>query len=323
VKRIGSFLLAAGVLLGSGIGVAATEPSATTDISLSLNGIKQTYDRAPVQINDRVLVPMRSLLESMDVQVTWDEPTQTVTAAKGGHVTRLTIGSTVAERNGQTYQLDVAPQVIDDRTMVPVRFLAESFGFDVKWIEDKRMVKICTVGCGAYPSEPPMLIDTRKEYTAVLDTDKGVIKIKLFDNEAPKTVNNFVFLARDNFYDGVKFHRIIQNFVIQTGDPTGTGHGGPGYQFADELPPVKPYAKGIVAMANAGKNTNGSQFFIGSGDQVEFLNESPFYTVFGEVTEGLDIVTAIAATPVQANRYGEPSQPVNDIHIKTITIEEK
>src|SRR5207302_5856543 len=120
------------------------------------------------------------------------------------------------------------------------------------------------------------------------------IVVDLFAGEAPKTVNNFVFLARQGFYDGVIFHRTIREFMIQTGDPTGTGRGGPGYKFADE-PVRRRYTRGILAMANAGPNTNGSQFFIMHGDS----GLPPNYTVFGEVREGMDAVDAIATAPTR------------------------
>nr|WP_052036037.1 peptidylprolyl isomerase [Tumebacillus flagellatus] len=168
-----------------------------------------------------------------------------------------------------------------------------------------------------------MKLDTSKDYTAVVDTNKGTFKIHLDLQDAPLTVNNFVFLARDHYYDHVKFHRIIQSFMIQTGDPTGTGSGGPGYRFQDELRPKTHYAPGVVAMANAGPNTNGSQFFIGTGDAVENLDQAPYYTVFGEVSDGMDVVEAIAATPVAESPYGELSSPTEDVVINTITIEEK
>lgn len=174
-----------------------------------------------------------------------------------------------------------------------------------------------------YAAKPEMKIDKAKEYTATIKTNKGDIKVKLFDDEAPITVNNFVFLAREHFYDGVKFHRVIQDFMIQSGDPTGTGAGGPGYRFEDELPPVKPYKKGILAMANAGKNTNGSQFFIGSGPRADGLNNLPNYTVFGEVIEGIETVDKIAAVPVGPGPSGEESKPKEEVKIETVTIEEK
>lgn len=114
-----------------------------------------------------------------------------------------------------------------------------------------------------YNSYPEMVIDPKKKYVAKIDTNKGVININLFADRAPKTVNNFVFLARDKFYDGVKFHRVIDNFMVQGGDPTGTGRGGPGYNWPDEASALKiAHEKGSLSMANAGPNTNGSQFFI-------------------------------------------------------------
>ena len=113
-----------------------------------------------------------------------------------------------------------------------------------------------------YPTQPPLNIDENKTYTATMKTNHGDIGIQLLPKNAPLTVNNFVFLARDGYYDGVKFHRIVKGFMIQGGDPTGTGAGGPGYKFIDELPTTLDYYKGILAMANAGPNTNGSQFFI-------------------------------------------------------------
>jgi len=173
-----------------------------------------------------------------------------------------------------------------------------------------------------YKKAPDMIIDKAKTYTATLKTNKGDIKIALFDDQTPLTVNNFVFLAKDGFYNGVKFHRIIKEFMIQTGDPLGRGSGGPGYEFQDELPPVKPYTPGVVAMANRGPDTNGSQFFIGSGDQVKSLDKNPNYTVFGEVVEGMETVKAIAAVKTTAQGQ-ETSKPTEDVIIQSITIEEK
>jgi cyclophilin family peptidyl-prolyl cis-trans isomerase len=163
-----------------------------------------------------------------------------------------------------------------------------------------------------------MTIDTTQAYAADLVTDSGTIHVQLFASESPRTVNNFVFLARQHFYDGTIFHRVIQNFMIQGGDPTGTGMGGPGYTFADELPPKHPYASGIVCMANAGPNTNGSQFFICSGDGCASL--PPSYTEFGMVTTGAEVVTAIAAAPVGPSGSGEMSAPKQPVHVRSVTI---
>jgi peptidyl-prolyl cis-trans isomerase B (cyclophilin B) len=134
-----------------------------------------------------------------------------------------------------------------------------------------------------YDSPPAMSIDASKKYTAVIDTNRGKITLDLFAKDAPKTVNNFVFLARDHFYDGVTFHRVIPDFMIQGGDPTGTGRGDAGYKFADEFGPGKPRHKvGSLSMANAGPNTNGSQFFI-THVATDWLDGK--HTVFGQVRD--------------------------------------
>ncbi len=143
-----------------------------------------------------------------------------------------------------------------------------------------------------YASPPDFALDLDKAYQAVLHTNHGDITVDLLATEAPSTVNNFVFLARDGFYDGVIFHRVISGFMIQGGDPTGTGRGGPGYRFADELEGDGRYSRGTVAMANAGPNTNGSQFFIMHQDYGLPHN----YSIFGKVSSGMDAVDAIAAS---------------------------
>ncbi|MFS0553247.1 peptidylprolyl isomerase [Brevibacillus sp. 179-C9.3 HS] len=175
-----------------------------------------------------------------------------------------------------------------------------------------------------YDKAPAMQIDKAKDYQAKISTSMGDITIDLLEKDAPIAVNNFVFLAKDKFYDGITFHRVIKNFMIQTGDPLGSGMGGPGYTFEDELKSGQKYAPGVVAMANAGKNTNGSQFFIGSGPDVTGLDNSPNYTIFGKVTGGMDVVTKIAGTKVKTHpQTGEPSVPEQSITIKSITITEK
>jgi cyclophilin family peptidyl-prolyl cis-trans isomerase len=145
----------------------------------------------------------------------------------------------------------------------------------------------------SFKAPPPMCISTSKAYTATVDTDVGTFGIALEPNEAPKTVNNFVFLARYHFYDGLTFHRVIPGFVVQGGDPKGNGSGGPGYKFADELPKAGSYKVGSVAMANSGPNTNGSQFFIITGSQGTQL--PPSYSLFGMVTSGMNVVQMIEA----------------------------
>ncbi len=170
----------------------------------------------------------------------------------------------------------------------------------------------------SWSSPPDFRLRAESAYSATLHTDLGDITIRLLTEEAPKTVNNFVFLAREGFYDGVVFHRVINGFMIQTGDPEGTGRGGPGYRFADE-PVRRRYTAGTVAMANAGPNTNGSQFFIVHGRDVGL---PPSYTIFGEVTEGMDVVNAIATAAVTAGSSGEQSRPVEPVKITSVDIEE-
>src|SRR5215217_6636921 len=147
----------------------------------------------------------------------------------------------------------------------------------------------------SYSAPPPMSIDPNKTYTAVIKTSLGEMTAELYPKDAPNTVNNFVFLAKEGFYNGVIFHRIIKEFMVQTGDPTGTGRGGPGYRFRDELSGPQGYTKGTLAMANAGPNTQGSQFFICHGSGAERLPKA--YTIFGRVTEGQDVLDKIASVP--------------------------
>src|SRR5438105_45231 len=167
-----------------------------------------------------------------------------------------------------------------------------------------------------WDAPPAMTIDPGKRHSATLRTSEGDLIVELLVEDAPKTVNNFVFLAREGYYDGVPFHRIIRDFMVQTGDPTGTGAGGPGYQFDDE--PIRlRYTRGIVAMANAGPNTNGSQFFIVHGREVKL---PPNYTIFGRVREGLEALDKIAGTPVAPARGGERSTPQHEVRLESVSI---
>jgi cyclophilin family peptidyl-prolyl cis-trans isomerase len=163
-----------------------------------------------------------------------------------------------------------------------------------------------------YSAPPELAIDLDTTYTATLHTNHGDITIEFRGVEAPQTVNNFLFLAREGFYDGVIFHRVVPGFVVQGGDPTGTGTGGPGYRFRDELEGDGRYRRGTVAMANAGPNTNGSQFFICLAD----VGLPHAYSIFGDVIGGMEAVDAIAGLP----RAGE--KPTTDAVIDRVTITE-
>lgn len=154
-----------------------------------------------------------------------------------------------------------------------------------------------------YSKPPEMIIDTAKEYTATIETDKGSLVLDLFAKDVPKTVNNFVFLAREGFYDGVTFHRVIPGFMAQAGDPTGTGRGGPGYRFEDEFTGHK-HGAGSLSMANAGPGTNGSQFFITYAPQPHLNNH---HSVFGQLIKGMEVL----------------KQLTNGDTMTSVTIEEK
>ena len=166
-----------------------------------------------------------------------------------------------------------------------------------------------------FDSAPEMCIDPTKTYTAVLDTSLGSMTIALDAAAAPQTVNNFVVLARYKYYEGIIFHRIINSFMCQGGDPTGTGRGGPGYKFADELPAPNTYQIGSVAMANAGPNTNGSQFFLVSG--ASGVGLPPHYSLFGQITDGLDVLEAMQSVPCDRS-----DRPDDDVVINSVTITE-
>jgi len=162
-----------------------------------------------------------------------------------------------------------------------------------------------------YSTAPAMAIDTQKHYSATFHTEQGDFVVELFADRAPKTVNNFVFLAREGFYNGVAFHRVIRDFMAQGGDPTGSGSGGPGYRFADEFHPgLRHDGPGVLSMANAGPNTNGSQFFITHRATPHLDNK---HSVFGKVIKGMQVVLAIPdRDPARAK---EPGTKITSIDV--------
>ena len=165
-----------------------------------------------------------------------------------------------------------------------------------------------------YSSPPEMMLDPNADYYANVVTEKGKIRIKLFAEEAPETVNNFVFLAREGYFDGTTFHRVIEGFMAQGGDPTGTGTGGPGYRIPDEFHPDLRHDKpGILSMANAGPNTGGSQFFI-THVATPWLDDR--HAVFGEVVEGMDVVNALRERDPQRDR--EPGDRIERVEIEEV-----
>ena len=164
-----------------------------------------------------------------------------------------------------------------------------------------------------FDNPPEMVIDTARSYSAEMVTSMGSMTIHLDPARAPKTANNFVFLAQQGYFDGVIFHRVINGFVVQGGDPTGTGRGGPGYSFEDELPQPGRYELGSLVMANAGPDTNGSQFFIITGPSGVGL--PPQYSLFGQVVRGLDVAEAMQKVPT-----GPDDRPLEDVVIESVTV---
>ena len=170
-----------------------------------------------------------------------------------------------------------------------------------------------------YASSPSLILDPTKLYLATIHTNHGDMLLELFAAEAPRTVNNFVFLAREGFYEDGSFHRVIKDFMVQGGCPEGSGRGGPGYRFQDE-PVNRPYVKGTLAMANAGPNTNGSQFFIVHGQNAGL---PPNYTIFGMLTEGEETLDTLANSSVTSGTGGERSTPAERLQIQNIEIHER
>lgn len=191
------------------------------------------------------------------------------------------------------------------------------YGWDATTLS--MVMKVMRAEKTLYAECPPWIIDQGKNYTATIQTEKGDIKIQLYPKAAPLTVNSFVFLAREGFYDGVTFHRVMHDFVAQTGDPSGTGMSGSGYEFRDEVSPELTYDEpGMVGMANAGPNTNGSQFFITYEANDNAKNLTGTYTIFGKVIEGMDVLALLTERDSQV----DPNAPAGD-KVITITIDEQ
>lgn len=318
------------LMLGIIFAFASVPAALAGTVNITVNGDTVQFPDAQPYINqdNRTMVPVRFVSQQLGAEVSWDEAAQTVNITYYQLKISIPIGEKFSYVAGQKLELDTSAVIKDNRTMVPLRFVSEALGAQVLYNSDVSAVRISNrydfseiqKRNNHYKTSPPMTINKQHKYTAMIDTNRGSFTIELFADRAPLTVNNFVFLSKEGFYNGVKFHRIINDFMIQTGDPLGNGTGGPGYSFADELLPVEKYASGIVAMANSGPNTNGSQFFICNGENSSSLNSNPNYTVFGRITDGMDVVLKISNTPVQANSQGESSQPMEDVIINNVTI---
>ena len=257
----------------------------------------------------------------------------------GADTTGVTADTSDAAANDTTATSDTGASsnpsdstAISDTTTVSFSATADTTGAGAAEttgaVPTTRRARVGTIGCpeldgsspkvASFDAAPPQCIDSLAAYSAVIESSEGTMTISLDQRKAPKTANNFVYLARYHFYDGLNFHRVIPGFVIQGGDPEGNGQGGPGYEFADELPGRAGYPVGAVAMANSGPNTNGSQFFIVSGDLGLALPGQ--YTLFGKVTKGLATVTAIDSLGKQPAPDGTEYPPSRAVTITSITI---
>lgn len=303
------------------------------DINVVVNGKTVNFpDTRPyISQENRTMVPVRFISEQLGARVNWNGSSNSVDIQYGSKTISLPINQKLVYVDDKQLELDAPAVIKDNRTMVPLRFISEALDARVLWSSAVSTVRVSSGNYdglvaknnGKYKAAPKMAIDLKKQYAANVTTNRGTFKIKLLASNAPQTVNNFVFLAREGFYNGTRFHRIIKGFMIQGGDPLGNGTGGPGYSFADELPPSLSYAPGVVAMANSRSNTNGSQFFICNGNAAASLNKTPNYSVFGQVIEGMEVVNIISDTPVSTNAMGEYSQPMEEVYIEKIQIEEK
>ncbi|MBC9783836.1 peptidylprolyl isomerase [Heliobacterium chlorum] len=320
------------LFLGFMMVVVFVTSASASYITVLLDGRPIDFPDAQPYINEDnlIMVPVRFISNQFGAKVVWDNQNQEVQIDHQDKTIRIPVGQQFVYINDVRVNMPTKAVNTEGRVMVPSGVIGQFFDFIPTWNPDTSIAKFFSkerngtkMKNNKYSKPPEMTIDSNKKYVATVNTTKGQIKIELLADKAPITVNNFVFLAKDNFYEGVRFHRIIKNFMIQTGDPAGNGTGGPGYRFADELPPALPYGPGVVAMANAGPNTNGSQFFICNGDDSKFLNQHPNYTVFGKVSEGMDVVLKISDTPVGWSAGGERSKPMEEVLIESISIEEK
>jgi len=319
MRRTICALLVAVLLISIGTTAIGAGSSSAGQITVFLDGRKLDFEVPPQLINGRTMVPMRGVFSELGAAVEWDGATQTVTAKKGDTVIALQIGSTEPTINGQVRPIDQPGIVIAGRTLVPLRFVAEAFNIIVDWNPATNTVTI-----GEQISPPPQNNNQTPgtiQATITME-DGGIIELELYPDVAPQSVRNFVYLARQGFYDGLRFHRIISGFMIQGGCPNGSGTGNPGYSIHGEFKQngfendIK-HVRGVLSMARAAApNSAGSQFFIVHANSPNLDGQ---YAAFGRVVSGMDVVDRIAATPNNGpnGSVAAANMPV----IKTITID--
>lgn len=280
-------------------------PCFAKNIQLTLDGKSLKSTVAPIQENGTTLVPLRVISENLGAKVNYSAANGEIIISKTNATIILTLGKSTVKVNGITSKLQTAPKVINNTTMVPLRFISENLDCQVNWISQQNLIAITT-----------QLENKNALPTATLKIKGyGTVTLELYPDLAPNTVNNFITLANSGFYDGLIFHRVIEDFMIQGGDPNGDGTGGPGYSIAGEFATngfttnTLSHTKGVISMARAmDPDSAGSQFFIMSAD-VTYLDGQ--YAAFGKVTSGLDIIEKIHL--VDTNNQDKP--------LKAITIE--
>ena len=277
-------------------------------ITLTLDGKEISSPVAPIQEKGTTLVPLRIISENLNTFVAYDPSTQTASILKGSTSIHLTIGSKKVSVNNNISELPVAPRLIHNTTMVPVRFISEYLGCKVDWDAQTQTVIL----------ESPT--PTQKLPLATIKIkDVGTIQAELYPEYAPNTVNNFIFLANNHFYDGLTFHRVVKDFMIQGGSPSGDGTGGPDYTILGEFSAngyenSLHHTPGVLSMARkTDPNTAGSQFFIMTGEEASLDGQ---YAAFGKVTNGLNKVLELGNTPTD-----EKEVPLTPIVIESITVE--
>ncbi len=287
-------------------------PCFASSIQIKLNGSIISTPVAPIQENGITLVPLRVISENLGATVNYDAKTKQITLIKDTQNVTLTLGQKVALVNGTSKTLGQAPKTVTNTTMVPLRFVSENLNCKVDWDNQTKLITITSTA--TIKNELPVATLVIKDY--------GTITLELYPDMAPNTVNNFIALANSGFYDGLTFHRIISGFVIQGGDPTATGSGGPGYSIAGEFSSndfkqnTLPHTKGVLSMARTPlPNSAGSQFFIMAADSPNLDGQ---YAAFGKVTSGLELIDQI-----QHVKTDVLDKPVKDVVIESLHVDTK
>ena len=280
-------------------------PCFASTIELNLNGKSLESPVAPIMENGTTLVPLRLISENLAATVSYNQEAKTISITSTDTSMLLTLGSTEVKVNGDIVSLPMAPRSINGTTMVPLRFISENLNCKVNWDAE----------------DQPTTSSTFPTATIVVK-DYGTITLELYPDIAPTTVNNFIFLANSQFYDGLTFHRIIDDFMIQGGDPLGNGTGGPGYTIIGEFSGngfttnTLSHTKGVISMARSNHpDSAGSQFFITSADATYLDGQ---YAAFGKVLTGLDIVDKLSDVATNAN-----DAPLNPVVIESIRVDTK